>query len=444
MAKETKKKIYRFFWQIIVAAATLAPFIYIWSAKLNVLLRARYENKGNIMMWGLYLILMFVFVYIFNAFTIGDGRKSNMLIGQGVAYFCLNAVEIIITILMVGRVKHIKAILLAYLILYVIQLVELLFFTNFGTDLYRKLIPPYQMLHIYGDNDNSLMIKMSGHRAKYHFEEELSYQTDWEELKEKILKYDAVLINDIPALERNRLIKYCFEKQKRVYFTPKISDIILKASDDMNLLDTPLYVCKNLDISLPRRIVKRAMDIVISLIGIIITSPIMLVTAVAIYAYDRGPVIYKQVRCTKNAKEYKIWKFRSMIVDAEKDGKAKLAADNDSRITPVGKWIRRFRIDELPQFFNILFGDMSVVGPRPERPELIAKNCEDMPEFAYRMRVKAGLTGYAQVYGRYNTSFYDKVKLDLIYVNNYSIAMDIRLIMMTLKIIFVKESTEGV
>lgn len=444
MTKETKKRIYRFFWQIIVAGATLLPFIYIWSERLNILLRARYENKGNIMMWGLYLILMLVFLYTFNAFTIGDGRKSHLLIGQGVAYFCLNIIEIMITILMVGRVKHIKAILVAYLILYVIQLVELFVFTSLGTDLYRKLIPPYQMLHIYGDNNNNLAIKMSGHRAKYHFEEEVSYHMDLEQLKEKIKKYDAILVNDLPAKERNILIKYCFEIKKRVYFTPKISDIILKASNDMNLLDTPLYLCKNMDISLPRRFVKRAMDIVISLVGIVITSPIMLVTAIAIYAYDKGPVIYKQVRCTKDLKEYEICKFRSMIVDAEKDGKARLAKDHDDRITPVGKWIRRLRIDELPQFFNILAGDMSVVGPRPERPELIAKNCEKVPEFVYRTRVKAGLTGYAQVYGRYNTSFYDKLKLDLIYVNNYSIALDIRLIMMTLKIIFMKESTEGV
>ena len=212
----------------------------------------------------------------------------------------------------------------------------------------------------------------------------------------------------------------------------------------MNLVDTPLYICKNTDISLAQRFLKRVMDIVISLTGIILTSPIMLITAIAIYAYDRGPVLYKQVRCTKGNREFKICKFRSMVVNAEKDGKAQLAKENDSRITPVGKIIRSMRIDELPQFFNILKGDMSVVGPRPERPELIEKNCMKIPEFAYRTRVKAGLTGYAQVYGKYNTSFIDKLKLDLIYVSNYSILMDIHLIFLTLKIIFIKDSTEGV
>ena len=136
-------------------------------------------------------------------------------------------------------------------------------------------------------------------------------------------------------------------------------------------------------------------------------------------------------------------KFRSMITDAEKDGKARLATENDDRITPVGKFIRATRIDELPQFFNILKGDMSLVGPRPERPEINKEYYEELPEFAYRLRVKAGLTGYAQVYGKYNTTSYDKLKLDLIYVERCSILLDIQLILLTLRVVFTKDATEG-
>ena len=170
----------------------------------------------------------------------------------------------------------------------------------------------------------------------------------------------------------------------------------------------------------------------------------MLITAIMVKCYDRGPVLYKQVRCTQNCREFKILKFRSMRVDAEKDGVARLAKENDDRITPVGRFIRKCRLDELPQLFNILKGDMSFIGPRPERPEIIETYLENMPEFAFRMKVKAGLAGYAQVYGKYNTTPYDKLKLDLCYIENYSIWLDIKLMLLTVRILFLPDSTEGV
>ncbi|MCI6034524.1 MAG: exopolysaccharide biosynthesis polyprenyl glycosylphosphotransferase [Firmicutes bacterium] len=444
MNTESKKHIYRFFWQILVSVVTILPFIYVWNTSLNTLLRRSFMHKGNLLMWIIYIVLLWTFMYVFNGFQVGLGRKAHLLIGQWIAYTCLNVVEVMITILMVGRVKHIGEILLGYGKVYLVQLVLLILLTNFGTDLYRKVIPAYRMLNIVGTHENNLDIRLSGYRAKYKFDQTISCDENIDEIKEAILQYDAILLNDLPDEIRNQILKFCFEKGKRVYFPPKISDIIIKSSDDLNLVDTPLYICKNTDISIAERFLKRLMDIVISLTGIILTSPIMLITAICIYAYDRGPVLYKQVRCTKGNREFEICKFRSMVVNAEQDGKAQLAKENDSRITPVGKVIRSMRIDELPQFFNILKGDMSVVGPRPERPELIKKNCKKIPEFAYRTRVKAGLTGYAQIYGKYNTSFIDKLKLDLIYVSNYSILMDIHLIFLTLKIIFIKDSTEGV
>ena len=170
----------------------------------------------------------------------------------------------------------------------------------------------------------------------------------------------------------------------------------------------------------------------------------MLITAIVVKLYDGGPVLYKQVRVTRDDKEFKIMKFRSMRVDAEKDGVARLASKNDDRITPIGKFIRKVRIDELPQLFNIIKGDMSFIGPRPERPEIIKQYVKEMPEFAYRTKVKAGLAGYAQVYGKYNTTPYDKLTLDLTYIENYSLWMDIKLMLLTLKILFSPESTEGV
>ena len=164
----------------------------------------------------------------------------------------------------------------------------------------------------------------------------------------------------------------------------------------------------------------------------------MLITALAIKISDGGPVLYRQVRCTKNASEFQILKFRSMVVDAEEKGKAVLATENDPRITKVGRIIRKCRIDELPQLINVLKGDMSFVGPRPERPEFIKKYMEDMPEFSYRMKIRAGITGYAQLYGKYNTKPYDKLKLDLYYIEQFSIGLDIKLMILTIKILFTK------
>ena len=132
-----------------------------------------------------------------------------------------------------------------------------------------------------------------------------------------------------------------------------------------------------------------------------------------------------------------------MVVDAERDGLSVPAGEKDPRITPVGRILRATRMDELPQLFNILAGDMSLVGPRPERVEHVEAYTKEIPEFAYRLKVRGGLTGYAQLYGKYNTSAYDKLQLDLMYLESYSLLLDFRLILMTLKVLFLKESTEG-
>jgi lipopolysaccharide/colanic/teichoic acid biosynthesis glycosyltransferase len=219
---------------------------------------------------------------------------------------------------------------------------------------------------------------------------------------------------------------------------------LIKGSDQLHLFDTPILLTREYSLRIEQRIAKRAIDLICAVILVVVSSPIQLITAILIKAYDGGPVLYKQVRCTINGREFEILKFRSMRVDAEKDGVARLAAKNDDRITPIGKFIRAVRIDELPQLYNILKGDMSFIGPRPERPQIIEQYMETMPEFALRMKVKAGLAGYAQVYGKYNTTPYDKLKLDLSYIESYSLWLDIKLMLLTLKILFKPESTEGV
>ncbi len=262
-------------------------------------------------------------------------------------------------------------------------------------------------------------------------------------LKIEVQNCDAMMLYGLEEQKRNLLIKYCYERSIRIYVAPEITDILLRGADRVHSFDTPFLLLRNYGPSFEQRIVKRLMDILLSGILLLLTSPFMLLTALAIKLEDRGPALFKQERVTVNGRKFWIYKFRSMIVDAEKHG-AQFSSKNDSRITKVGRFIRATRLDELPQLLNIIKGDMSIVGPRPERQQYIEEFCQETPEFIYRLKVKAGLTGYAQIYGKYNTTPLDKLKLDLMYIETYSLLLDIRLIFLTLKIMFMKESTEGV
>ena len=257
-------------------------------------------------------------------------------------------------------------------------------------------------------------------------------------------KSDAIILNDIPAQKRNDILKFCYRYRVRTYVAPKLTDVMLRGAKNISLFDTPLLLVKGTGLTPAQRVSKRALDLVLSSLILIPAAPIMGLVALAIKIEDGGPVFYKQPRLTRNGREFDILKFRSMVVDAEKTAGAVLAEGNDPRITRVGKFIRPFRLDELPQLINILKGDMSFVGPRPERKVIADEYCKDIPEFSFRLKVRGGLTGYAQIYGKYNTSAYDKLRLDLMYIENYSFLLDIKLIVLTLRILFTKESTEGI
>lgn len=437
------KNLYRVLCNALMIIIATIPYVWIWFAHLNSMLFKGFLFKGNIVMILFYAIFSAVLISIFGGFKIETSKQSNILLSQFIGLFCVNICEIFITMLMVGYLSYVPRIAYYFLLAFGIQIVSLFVFTILTMVLYRKIFPPYKVLHIHGYRSNLLRNKMIKRWDTYSIEKDICYDEALENIDELIKSYDIILINDIPSEKRNLIVKACFIKSKKVYFTPKLSDIIVKGTDNLHVFDTPLFYCDNKVISFAEEFVKRIGDIFISLILIILTSPIMIFTSIAIFAYDRGPVFYRQKRLTRNGKTFKILKFRSMIVDAEKDGKARLAADNDSRITPVGKFIRACRIDELPQFFNILGGSMSIVGPRPERPEIAEEYYKELPQFVYRLKVKAGLTGYAQIYGKYNTTSYDKLKLDMLYVENCSILLDIKMILLTLKVVFQKESTEG-
>lgn len=416
-------------------------FLYIWRSYYNLGVVFPFYYKGHWLVTVVYAIFVSIFFYIYGGLKFGYLTCSSIILSQVLAIICANVLAYLEIVLLSAQFVSVFPILL----LTGMQIIIILIWTFLITYAFDKIFPPRRLLLLYEEYNPSIMehkIKSRNDRYKIELRKNIKEISE-DEIHELIKQYDSVLIYDVHSLERNKIIKFCYEQSIRVYVTPKVSDILIRSSESIHLFDTPLFLMRNNGLTFEQKLIKRIMDIVVSLLVLIISSPIMLIVAVAIKLYDGGPVLFKQERCTINGKIFKIHKFRSMIVDAEKEGKSIPATEHDPRITPVGNIIRKLRIDELPQMYDILKGDMSIVGPRPERIEHVKAYTEEIPEFAYRLKVKGGLTGFAQIYGKYNTTAYDKLKLDLMYIQNYSVLMDIRLIFMTIKIMFMKESTEG-
>ncbi|HBI61728.1 MAG TPA: polyprenyl glycosylphosphotransferase, partial [Lachnospiraceae bacterium] len=256
---------------------------------------------------------------------------------------------------------------------------------------------------------------------------------------------DAVFLSGIHSHDRNIILKYCVEKGIEVYVIPRIGDTIMSSAKQMHMFHLPILRTGRYSPSSVYLVAKRLVDITVALAALVILSPVWLITAIAIKAEDGSDIFYRQCRLTKDGKKFDVLKFRSMKMDAEGDGVARLSSgENDERLTKVGRVIRKVRLDELPQLLCILKGDMSIVGPRPERPEIARQYEEEMPEFRLRLQAKAGLTGYAQVYGKYNTTPYDKLQMDLMYIAHPGMVEDFRIMLATVKILFLPESTEGI
>lgn len=404
--------------------------------------RLPFWQKGHWLLILLYFALLTLFSQTYGGTRIGYLKATDVFFSQFFALLCVNIISYIQLSLMALTLLRPSYMLWAA----AVQLAIAAVWTILCQKVYQRLFPPRKLLLIYGERPiQDIMGKFASRPDKYDIVKSMNLTEGLPAIYDEITAgYGGIVLWDIPISVRNDLLKYCYSRYIRVYLMPKISDVIIRGADPVHLFDTPIFLTREYSMTIEQRMVKRLIDVVCSLILIVLASPFMLITALAVKLYDHGPVLYKQVRCTTGGKEFKILKFRSMRVDAEKDGVARLASQNDSRITPVGKFIRKVRLDELPQLFNILKGEMSFIGPRPERPEIIKQYMEDMPEFAFRMKMKAGLAGYAQVYGKYNTTPYDKLKLDLFYIENYTVWMDLKLMLLTLKILFKPESTEGI
>lgn len=434
------KRLIRFAFNILLLGCLMFFFIRIWDRNYNDWIVFPFYYKGFLLMGAFYALFFVIFSYILGGMKIGYLKSSSLMLSQTLALIAANVSIYLETVLLSARFVNV----IPMIELTAIDIVVIFIWTFLVNRIFRKLFPARHILLLYEEYDPSVLLrKVNSRKDRYLIKKSMNVEEGWESITKEMCNYDAVFLCDIHSPLRNRLVKYCYANGIRSYITPKISDIIIRSSENIHMFDTPLLLSRNNGLSFEQKLVKRFMDIIISLVMLVITSPFMFVTAVAIKLYDGGPIFFRQKRCTINGREFYIHKFRSMIVNAEKEGEVIPATDDDERITPVGKVIRKTRLDELPQFIDILKGDMSVVGPRPERVEHVEMYTREIPEFSYRLKVKGGLTGYAQIYGKYNTTAYDKLKLDLMYIQNYSLLLDLKLIIMTVKIIFVKESTEG-
>lgn len=437
------KRMIMFWSKLFIVLLQTGIYGWLWYGHYKDMMPVKYWERGNWAIIALYGIFIIVFSRAFGALKVGYLKTWDIMYSQMLTIICVNGVTYLQLELINGDWKLFENSEPMFL-LCAVDFIIVLCWALFMRWIYAIIYPPHEMLLIYGNiSPDAIISKLESRKDKYHVKEKMPLSAGMDNILERILQYDAVLVGDIPVQDRNVFIKYCFEKDIRCYGIPKISDIMIRNSESIDLFDSPLLLFRNNGLTYRQMFVKRAMDIVISFAGIILASPFMLIIALAIKLYDHGPVFYKQKRQTMGGREFDILKFRSMIVDSEQHG-ARLAKEHDDRITPVGKVIRRLHFDELPQLFNILKGDMAFVGPRPERKEITEEYTKEIPEFPFRLKVKAGLTGYAQVYGQYNTVPYDKLKLDLTYITNYSIWLDIKLIILTVKILFQKEKSEGV
>ena len=414
-------------------------YFYIWKTRYSVMYVRTFYGRGRIVMMGIYFIIMYVIMFLTEGLRFGNLKLFDVVVSQWISVIVTN----FITFWQICLILNIMTDPVPMLWLTLLDLGITVVLPFIFTWIYHLTYVPRDMVLVYGKrNALNLRLKILERPVKYAVTSTISSSEPFDKIKDQLLSHDAVIINDVPAEIRNDILKFCYEKDIRTYIVPKISDVIIGGASNINLFDTPLLLVRGTGLSIGQKAVKRFLDIVFSALAIGVLSPVFLITAIAIKAEDGGSVFFRQKRVTRDGRIFTILKFRSMHEDAEKYG-AQLTVDNDPRITRVGRFIRRCRIDELPQLINIIRGDMSIVGPRPERIENYELYEKEIPEFRYRTKVKAGLTGYAQVYGKYNTTAYDKLRLDLMYIENYSIILDIKLVLMTFRTLFQKESTQG-
>lgn len=427
--------------KLLAVLCMTLPFAACWYGYYTFHVAMPLEWSGKLVVVLLYAALYIALGNVYEAFQISSQKIASIVFSQMLAAMIADGLIYLLICLLAKRFCS----LIPGIAAIAGQLVVSALWAFCAQKWYYKTFPPLATAIVYDMRPGiEEMIREDNLEKKYNVKITLDIQKCLKNM-EVLRQMDVVFLGGIHSHERNKILKYCVEHDIDVFVLPRVGDLMMDAARPTHMFHLSVLKVGRSMASPEYLFVKRAMDIVLSLIALLITSPFFLVISAAIKATDGGPVFYKQCRLTKDGRRFDIIKFRSMKVDAEKDGVARLSTgETDDRITPVGRVIRKFRLDELPQLINILKGDLSICGPRPERPEIAAQYCETLPEFALRLQVKAGLTGYAQVYGKYNTSPYDKLQMDLMYIAHQGILEDLKLMLATVKVLFIPESTEGI
>ena len=424
--------------RVLVILSITFGFIYMWQKGYR---EALFFQNGNYLVVAAFMFILLTFVKLYGGLRIGVFRLHELWYSLSIAIVFSNALMYFVLCLIAREILSLWPLLFGVTYQIIIAGID----SYCANSIYFSIYHARHILAISGGEKKQLDIikKMSRIPERYSVDKSISAdEASLEEIYAEIDKYEAILIFDFDVAKKDAILRYCYAKRKRIYLVPSTNDIILNSAHQSQISDTPVLMCRNHGLTMEQMIMKRIMDIVVSGIMLIVASPIMLVTAIAIKLGDGGHVFFKQNRVTRDGKIFNVLKFRSMY-ESDNTKDLRFARKNDDRITPVGKVIRACRVDELPQLINVLKGDMSLVGPRPERSAIVYEFTKEFPEFDLRHRVKGGLTGYAQIYGKYNTTPKDKLKMDLMYIEKYSILLDIKLLFMTFKILFMKESTEG-
>lgn len=445
MDKEQRTDLYLLLVKVLLVAVDTAFFAAAWylfySEQLFV---ETFYGKGHLFVIALFVVLYVSLAKLYGGFDLTTSSASELSYGHAVAA----VITAFFTYIVLWLLQRTLPNVLPLLAVMAGMILASALWSGPAVRLTNRLLPPKRTVLIYAYSEAMENGQMIINNMPWRFALVGQLTVDGDPVRTlaelKAMNAEAVMICGVSSSVRNDIVKFCIAEKMEAYVRPNIGDYLINGAKTMQMCSLPVMLCQRCNPSVWYLVVKRGMDIVLSLAALVILSPLMLVTAAAIKLYDGGPVFYKQIRLTKDRKEFYVYKFRSMRVDAEKDGVARLASQGDDRITPVGKVIRSLRIDELPQLLCILVGTMTIVGPRPERPEIAEQYEKEMPEFALRLQAKAGLTGYAQVYGKYNTSPYNKLQMDLQYIGSMGLVTDLKIIFATIKVLFVPESTEGV
>ena len=438
MHKKIQQELLNGFNILLVTGAFWLCWSYFYASQIT----HPFYYAGNLIMVFLFGLFYYFTSHLYNGYSLPISRIYELVYSQALAALISDGILYLITILIN---RHYIS-FFPFVPTFLLQFLLITLWTVAAHQWYFREFPPKKTVVILGQGQNvDKLVKQYGMDVHFDVQSVIPVEECLKDIPGTIGQAEVVFCCGLRSHNRNLVTKYCVAHKIGTYVIPRIGDVIMDSAKKVHLFHLPMMAVQRYNPSPEFLFFKRLYDIVLSLVALVLFAPIMAAVAAAIKFTDGGDIFYRQARLTKDGKVFQVLKFRSMRMDAEKDGVARLSTgENDPRVTKVGRFIRAVRFDELPQLLNILKGDMAIVGPRPERPEISAQYAKAMPEWNLRLQAKCGLTGYAQVYGQYNTTPYDKLLLDLMYIAKPSLFEDFKIIFATVKILFMKDSTEGV